>query len=144
VRPVIARGAFGYRSVNVTAQRSDPTSLLSWMQRLISVRRECPEIGDGTATPVDGPDIGPQVLAHRAQSPSGIVLFLHNLSSTTTDVVLREADLAGMDPSHVEEMFADGHGKPLEAGRRGTLVIQDQSIDLPPFGYRWIRLRRNA
>jgi len=38
---VINRGDYGYRTVNVTTQRADSDSMLTWFARLISVRREC-------------------------------------------------------------------------------------------------------
>ena len=45
-RPVV-EGRFGPLAVNVAAQRRDPESLLSWMERLIRRRRETPELGLG-------------------------------------------------------------------------------------------------
>ena len=58
VRPVISGGEFGYEKVNVTAQRHDPTSLLSWFERMIRTLREAPEVGSGTCTHVDVPGAG--------------------------------------------------------------------------------------
>ena len=37
--PPIELGHYGYRSVNVEAQQRDPDSLLSWLKRMIAVRR---------------------------------------------------------------------------------------------------------
>ena len=47
-------------------ERSDVTddSLLTWMERLIRRRRECPELGWGRCTPLDSGH--PAVFAHRA------------------------------------------------------------------------------
>ena len=78
----------------------------------------------------------PQVLAHRIDGTDGsasTVLFLHNLSDVRQVVDLSKtsgSDAAG-DP---QELFADGRGKALTAPLR--------RIDLPPYGYRWIRLLR--
>jgi maltose alpha-D-glucosyltransferase/alpha-amylase len=47
VRPVINDQTYGYRKVNVADQRRDPQSLLNWTERMIRVRRECPEISWG-------------------------------------------------------------------------------------------------
>ena len=47
IRPVIQEGVFGYPAVNLQAQMQDPGSLLNRMERLIRVRRSCPEIGKG-------------------------------------------------------------------------------------------------
>ena len=106
------------------------------MQRLINVRRECPECGDGVLSLIDGEGVPPQVLAHRIDGTDGsasTVLFLHNLSDVRQVVDLSKtsgSDATG-DP---QELFADGRGKALTAPLR--------RIDLPPYGYRWIRLLR--
>jgi maltose alpha-D-glucosyltransferase/alpha-amylase len=47
IHPVISKGPYSYKSVNVDAQRRDPGSLLNWMIKMIRVRKECPEIGWG-------------------------------------------------------------------------------------------------
>src|SRR6201994_826185 len=46
-QPVISDGPYGFPHTNVAAQRRDPTSLLNWMERLIRMRKEVPEIGWG-------------------------------------------------------------------------------------------------
>ncbi|BCJ60497.1 trehalose synthase [Micromonospora endophytica] len=55
VRPVIDQGEFGYEQVNVTLQRRDRNSLLSWFERMIRTLREAPEIGGGSTTHIDIP-----------------------------------------------------------------------------------------
>src|SRR4030095_14913056 len=47
VRPVITDKVYGYKKVNVADQRRDPQSLLNWTERMIRVRKECPEISWG-------------------------------------------------------------------------------------------------
>lgn len=131
VRPLVEDGDFGYRSVNVAAQRADRDSLLTWMQRLINVRRECPECGDGTLSLVDGEGVPPEVLAHRIDGTDGSVLFLHNLSEAPQ--VVDVSRTSGLDDAGApQELFADGRGK--------ALAQPLGEIDLPPYGYRWIRL----
>jgi maltose alpha-D-glucosyltransferase/alpha-amylase len=133
VRPLIAEGDFGYPTVNVAAQRGDRDSLLTWMQRLMYVRRECPECGDGALSPVDGEGVPAEVLAHRIDGATGSLLFLHNFSDA--DQVVDVTKTSGLDDAgDVQELFSDGRGRPLPE-RLGT-------IDLPPYGYRWIRLLR--
>ena len=41
------RGHMDIEHVNVAAQRRDPNSLLNWMERMIRMRKEVPEIGWG-------------------------------------------------------------------------------------------------
>src|SRR5436190_6232072 len=49
VRPVISDGDYGFERLNVAAQGRDPSSLLSWMERMLPTLRECTELGTGTA-----------------------------------------------------------------------------------------------
>ncbi|GAA0802332.1 alpha-amylase family protein [Spirilliplanes yamanashiensis] len=131
VRPVISGGEFGYDTVNVTAQRHDPASLLSWFERMIRTLREAPEVGAGSCTHVDV--TAPRgVLAHRADSPAGTMLFVHNLSdeAATVDlgVVAAEADFPN-------DVLAD-----QEYPEPGDFT----KIDVGGYGYRWIRLRRGT
>ena len=42
VRPVIDKGVFGYRKVNVQAQRRNPNSLLNYLERMIRTRKDIP------------------------------------------------------------------------------------------------------
>src|SRR5688500_8564496 len=46
--PPITDSEYHYEAVNVEAQRANPTSLLWWMQRLITLRRRHPAFGRGT------------------------------------------------------------------------------------------------
>src|SRR5688500_9284645 len=79
IRPVIADGGYGYPHVNVAAQRSDPSSLLNVVERLIRTRKECPEIGWGTWHILEAED--PRVFAHCCEWRGGAILAIHNLSS---------------------------------------------------------------
>jgi maltose alpha-D-glucosyltransferase / alpha-amylase len=132
VRPVISDGKYGYRKVNVTAQRRDPDSLLSWFQGMIRTLRECPEIGTGQAGVLDVP-VPREVLAHRCQSAEGCVVFLHNLGADEVTVDL--GPLPGLDTAEGPvEVFADqGYDRPT-ADLRGLRVAGH--------GYRWIRVQQ--
>ena len=132
-RPLIDDGEFGYPQVNVARQRADRDSLLAWMQRLINVRRECPENGEGTLTLVDGEGVPPEVLVHRIDGLDGSLVFLHNLSDQPQVADLAKASALD-DAGDVQQLFADGDGWSL-GGRLGK-------VDLAGYGYRWIRLLR--
>src|SRR5947209_1308644 len=47
VLPVISDGPYGYEHLNVAEQRRNPDSLMNWMERMIRMRKEAPEIGWG-------------------------------------------------------------------------------------------------
>jgi maltose alpha-D-glucosyltransferase / alpha-amylase len=131
-RPVVTRGRFGTRSVNVRAQQRDPDSLLRWFEQLIRTLRECPEIGAGECTVIDAP-LPRSVLAHRFDAPEGSILLLHNLGDDPVQVAIGKLDGMAGRPF---EVFADGRYDPPTTRLTG--------LDLRGYGYRWIRLRRDA
>ena len=71
------------------------------------------------------------VLAHRFDAPEGSILFLHNLGAEPVRVDLGRQTERGEAPF---EVFADG---PYDAPG-----VQLQGLELRPWGYRWLRLRR--
>src|SRR6202000_1491865 len=77
VTPVIADGAYGFKQVNVAAQRRDPDSFLNWMERMVRMRKEVPEIGWGDFSFV--PLRAPGVLAMQYDWRNNAVLVIHNL-----------------------------------------------------------------
>jgi maltose alpha-D-glucosyltransferase/alpha-amylase len=127
--PVTVDGPYGYRKVNVTAQRRDPNSLLVWFERTLHSLRECAEIGSGDHTILDVDP--PHVLAHRATLETGAMLFLHNLADEPCRVAVGEQ--------------ADQPGRPLSVVADGAYpeTVDLAAIDLNRYGYRWIRLRRD-
>jgi maltose alpha-D-glucosyltransferase/alpha-amylase len=134
VRPVLARGNYSAKRVNVESQRLDRESLLHWFGELISLLRECPEIGVSQPSVLDVA-LPRSVFAHRYDAPEGAILLLHNLADTAVTLDLGDVDLgigrAGKQPY---EVFADDRYEP-PAKNLGRL-------ELNGFGYRWIRLRR--
>jgi maltose alpha-D-glucosyltransferase/alpha-amylase len=129
IRPVISGGEYGYEKVNVTAQRHDRDSLLGWFERMIHTLRESPEVGAGSCAHVDK-KLPPGVLAHRADGPSGTMLFLHNLGTEDVTVDLGDLFEESHDPNQV---FGDQPYQPV-----GRL----DALELAGYGYRWIRLSR--
>ncbi len=128
-RPVITGGEFGYESVNVESQQRDPQSLLGWFQRALLILRECPEFGVGSCAYVDTGQRS--VLALVRDAPSGAMLAVINLAEKPFTVMLGRQPVQEGGPI---EVFADHAYKP--AG------LDLESIEIGPFGYRWIRLRR--
>jgi len=130
-RSVISGGEYGFETVNVTAQRHDPKSLLAWFERMIRTLREAPEVGAGTCRYVDVA-LPKGVLAHRADAESGTMLFLHNLSTEPAVV-----DLSSLyaDADYPNEVLAD---------REYDDVGELDALDIDGYGYRWIRLRRTS
>src|SRR5690242_4772040 len=69
VAPLVEEGPYAYKLVNVTSQRLDPNSLLTWFERTLHALRECEEIGSGDHEVLDV--CPPQVLVHRATGRTG-------------------------------------------------------------------------
>jgi maltose alpha-D-glucosyltransferase/alpha-amylase len=128
IEPIIDEGPFSFHRVNVTDQRRDPQSLLSWFERMLNTLRECDEIGTGhhEVIEVDAPG----VLAHRAEAPSGTVVFLHNLDDKPAHVGLPEQPEE--EEHHPVEIFSNREYPELDLRR----------LELDGYGYRWMRLGR--
>ena len=129
VRSTFTGGEYGYERVNVTAQRHDPSSLLSWFERMIRTLRECPEVGCGACAAVDIEDAR-SVLVHRADFAGGVVLFVHNLGDDDATLDLSKIAEDGLKPL---ELFADQKYEPVD----GKLA----EVTVAGGGYRWIRLK---
>jgi maltose alpha-D-glucosyltransferase/alpha-amylase len=127
-RPIIRGGDFGHETVNVQAQRRDPSSLLHWVERMLHTLQECPEFGVGRCQSVDTGD--PAVLALHYEAPGGVMLALHNLSDRRRTVELGRQPGTEGEPL---EMFADQAYEPVGSELKG--------VKLAGYGYRWIRLR---
>ena len=129
IRPVVKSGPYGYEKVNVTDQRLDPDSMLTWFERMLHTVRECAEIGSGTHRVLEGmPDA---VFGHLAEGATGVMLFLHNLSDTPQVVHPRGVPRLDQPPTVV---FSDQpHEGPVDLTK----------VEIGPFGFRWIRLHRS-
>jgi hypothetical protein len=126
---VDARG-FAPDAVNVTDQRREDGSLLTWFERLIRRRKECPELGWGAFRLLETPQAA--VFAHRCDWDGSAVLALHNLSGRPVSTHVTVDDhgaLAGI----VDLFRTEEH----ELGAGGRL-----DIELEPYGFRWLRLVR--
>jgi maltose alpha-D-glucosyltransferase/alpha-amylase len=125
---VIDSGPYGYQEVNVTAQRLDPNSLLTWFERILHALRECAEVGSGHHTMLDdGPS---HVLVHRADGRSGSTLLAHNLADRPCTLQLGSQRDPEQRPLN---FFADS-----DYGQDVNL----DAVEVAGFGYRWIRLRQ--
>lgn len=130
VMPVIADGAYGFRQVNVAAQRRDPDSFLNWMERIIRMRKEVPEIGWGDFSFVRLRT--PGVLAMEYEWRNNSVLFFHNLMPEPREIRFRLKSKYAGEGNHLTNLLSDDHSDADENGRH--------CIVLEPYGYRWFRV----
>jgi maltose alpha-D-glucosyltransferase/alpha-amylase len=129
-RPVVTGKRWGPSAINVADQKGDPDSLLTWMERLIRTRRETPEIVFGEWSAVPAQEAA--VLALRYEWGPRHLLVLHNLSDKRVSTSLK-LDAPGW--GQARGLFGEGE----YVFRRKTL-----SVDLPPFGLRWLGFRSEA
>ena len=127
VRRVIAEGPYGHPRVNVRDQRDDPDSLLNWLQRMIRLRRLCPEWGRGRWHVLDAG--ATSVFALAAEWQGGVVLAMHNLADAECTAAL---DLSRWADRPIADL--------LHGGERTRIGGAAHRVTLPPFGYRWHRL----
>ena len=126
--PVIEGGVFGYEHVNVAEQRRDPNSLVNWMERIIRMRKEVPEIGWGDFTVLGGEDAG--VLALLYSWRNNYVIIVHNFSDSPREFLLDTG--LGNDAEVLVNLLSQDHSRSTGRGIHELL--------LEAYGYRWFRV----
>ena len=112
VHPVIEKGPYAYKHINVEAQRREPHSLLNWMTSLIRLRQECPEIGWGDWQ-ILKTDVKPVLAMHYHWQESSLII-LHNFDEKCHEVTLdlkQAAEERLTDLLTVSESVADEKGQ---------------------------------
>jgi maltose alpha-D-glucosyltransferase/alpha-amylase len=127
VRPVINGPQYGYRNVNVADQRRDPQSLLNWTERMLRVRKECPEISWGNFV-VLRTNV-PEVLAVRYDWRNTSLLTLHNFGSGKQTVKVK---VDSRNDGLLVEVFDGHHSKAQNDGLH--------RIAMDPHAWRWYRV----
>jgi maltose alpha-D-glucosyltransferase/alpha-amylase len=127
VRPVIDDEEFGFQTVNVDRQRRDTDSLLNWTERVIRMRKECPEVSWGDFI-VLRTNVS-EVLAIRYDWRDTSLLTLHNFSGRKQRVRLKTGCNRG---DLLVELF---DGKHSQAANDGV-----HHVDLTPYAWRWYRV----
>jgi maltose alpha-D-glucosyltransferase/alpha-amylase len=115
--PVVDDAIFGYRRVNVAAQRADPGSLFNWLKRALRVRRGQPVFGRGTfewAT-IDSP----AVAAYWRTLGDERVLVINNLSDADQPLELAAGPMIDL------------------LGER--VIPPSPTFTLKPYEFRWLK-----
>ena len=128
VVPVIENGAYGYPHVNAANQRRDPNSMLNWMERIIRMRKEMPEVGWGDFAIL--PTRNRAVLAMRYDWQNNSVLFLHNFDAEPCEVTF---DVGLRDGSG--ELLVNVLDEDHSTAQNGK-----HCVFLEGYGYRWFRV----
>jgi maltose alpha-D-glucosyltransferase/alpha-amylase len=127
VRPVVSDGGFGYKRVNVAAQRRDPGSLLRWVEHAVRVRAECPEIGWGAWQVLDTG--APSVIAIRYEWEGRSVIAVHNLAREACTATI---DLDEGGERRLVDLLDEAGGQEARGRRR--------RLELEGYGFRWLRV----
>jgi trehalose synthase len=131
IRP-LPEGLYGPERVNAANQRRDRDSFWWFMRNLIYTYREQPETGWSDIEILKQPIRS--VLAHVCREESGwAMVALHNFSADSSLVPI---EVDGLPPgsflvdllNDLKEIDLDTHGR--------------AEIDLEPYGYRWLRVKR--
>ena len=125
--PVISKGPFSYKKVNVSIQRPEPDSFLNWMERTIRMRKELPEIGWGDFSIIKTTT---SILAVRYQWEKAVSLFVHNFKNEECQLKLDASILGDAD-------------KPLiclQTDDRCEVDKGKYTMQLAAYGYRWYKL----
>ena len=129
--PPIMDPVYGFQAVNVEAQNTEASSLLNWMRRMISVRKQHPAFGRGTLTV-----LLPQnrkILAYVREYENERILCVVNLSRAAQAV---ELDLAAYRGAVPVELAGNAAFPPI-----GTLPYM---LTLPAYGFFWFLLAPEA
>ena len=98
--PVIMDPVYGYATVNVEAQQSDPSSLLHWMRNLIALRKLFRVFGRGSMEFLDTGNR--KVLAYLRKFEGEVILCIANLSRFAQPI---ELDLSAFEGAQPIEML---------------------------------------
>jgi maltose alpha-D-glucosyltransferase/alpha-amylase len=129
VMPVISAGPYGFEHVNVAAQRRDPNSLMNWMERIIRMRKETPEIGWGDFSFISSRTT--DILIMRYEWRDNSVICVHNLRPLPREVSFSVG--TGQEQAcSLINLLSDDHSQPTEGNMHRIL--------LEPYGYRWYRV----
>jgi maltose alpha-D-glucosyltransferase/alpha-amylase len=127
--PLISNPVYGYQAINVEAQKRVPHSLLSWMKRLIEVRKSTRVFSRGSIEFLRPSNH--RVLAYVRQLEDQKILIVNNLASSAQAVELDLRQYKGSIPIEMS-------GRNLFP-RIGELPYL---LTLGPYQSYWFRLRR--
>lgn len=130
VHPVVNEGSFRYADVNVAAQHDRPGSIMEHMQRLIRIRRSCPEVGWGDWQILETGE--PSVLALRYDWRGKTIVALHNLADREVEARISCKN----EPSRLVPLFCSNDDRTPYKAR--------DPIPLGSYGFVWLRASSNG
>jgi len=129
--PLIDDDTYGYRRINVAAQRTDPDSLFHFTRRLIATRKAHPVLGWGDCAFL--PAANDAVLSYLRSGADETLLIVCNLSAQTQTARLALSGFAGARPTDI----LTGESLP-------PISDAGYTLSLPPYRYHWLRLSKEG
>jgi maltose alpha-D-glucosyltransferase/alpha-amylase len=129
--PPIVDAIYGYQSINVEAQQRDPSSFLSWMKRLIALRKRFKAFGRGTLEFLHPRNR--KILAYIREYEDERILAIANVSRFVQPVELDLERFQGQTPV---ELFG--------GVRFPTIGELPYMLSLGPYSFIWFRLEAAA
>jgi maltose alpha-D-glucosyltransferase/alpha-amylase len=129
--PVIADPVYGYQAVNVEAQRRSPSSILSWMRRLIAARKSTRAFGRGTLRFLEADNR--RVLAYLREHRGEVILVVANLAGSVQATAIDLRPWKGAEPVEL-----------LDGARLPAVGDHPYTFTLGPHGFYWLRLARSS
>jgi maltose alpha-D-glucosyltransferase/alpha-amylase len=124
VHPLIRQGVFSFKKVNVLTQQKDPDSLLNFVERLITTRKQAPEIGSGNYRFLKSPS--KKILLHMCETESATLVFVHNFSDELFTIPI--TDLI-KDDQRFFEVFRDANS-----------ILNTELLILAAYGFIWFKI----
>ena len=129
--PPVMDPLYGYQAVNVEAQERSPSSLLNWMRRMLTLRRQHPTLGRGSFEPVATDNR--RVLAYMREDAQEQILVVANMARTAQPVHL---DLQRFQGRHPVELVGNTELPPV--------TTDPYFLTLAPHGFFWFQLSHVA
>jgi len=135
--PVIMDPTYGYQSINVEAQQSDPSSLLQWTRNMLALRKLFQVFGRGSLEFLhpDNRKILAYIRCYESEdgTHSETVLCVANLSRFAQPVSLDIAKFAGRQPVEM-----------LGYVPFPEVTTQPYPLTLAPYSFLWLELQPGA
>ncbi len=127
VHPVIDKGPYTYKKVNVEAQRREPDSLLNWTTTMIRLRKECPEIGWGDWEIIKTKT--PEVLVMCYYWQENSLIVIHNFDDKPHEIQFKLKDKLG---KRLINLLENEESRAVKGGSHNIL--------LEAYDYKWFRV----
>lgn len=123
---IISKGKYNFRKINVADQQRDRDSFLNWMEKLITTRKQCPQLSYGQWELLESDS--KNVLSFYCESEEDVILVISNFKNKECIMKLNNENDKF---KNLIEIFSNREYEKIEN--------LSERIQLDPFGYRWFK-----